>query len=267
MKLKYSKKVALLTLLLTFSSLVGAVPMLIPTGGFLESSAYAGTNNDSTSVFLSGKFGDFKAFSSATTLVLNPETNPFSGQNATASSGAFATIGSMGLNISGQVPGFFDFLFPSFEDGYFGGTAFSRINFTLTESANVKFNWFGDSHIADPVSTATLKNSENDIFLYCLGGPSAIAGDNQGGTCFNNDSGSQDLGSTGSINLNAGAYEVSLSASDVTAAGTRGGGSGTFSLTGIKVVPVPSALWLFASGLVYLFRIRRPHLEFTKYGY
>lgn len=246
MKLNYVKKIAMLFALLSLPSLVGAIPMLIPIGGFVESLSVGGGESDSSSVPLNGEFGTFEALSSISVSVIDPSTIPILGRSITAESRAFATINSTSLSISGEVDGFRDFLFPSFNEAIFGGTATAKITFALTESASVGFQWVGNSFGVEPISRVLLKNVAGDVFLSCLGGSNCFDGD-----IYNRLA--QDLGDSGRINLDIGEYEVLLSAHDSIQVGNSRGGVGFLSL---QVVPIPAAAWLLGSGIIGLFGIR-----------
>ncbi len=252
MKLNYVKKIAALIVLLSTPLLVEATPVLILIGGSIESSSRGGGKSDSASKSLNGEFGTFEALSSISVPVIDPTTFPVSEGSRAVESGAFVTINSTSLRISGEVDGFRDFLFPSFDEAIFGGSATAKITFILTEPSSMGFQWFGDSFIGDPISEVSLKNSTGDIFLSCLGDSSCFDGD-----VFSELA--QNLGRIGRVNLDAGEYEVLLNASDVIAVGQSGGGNGTFSL---QVVPIPAAICLFGSGLIGLFGIRKTNQSF-----
>lgn len=254
-KVKRGNRAFTLGVLLVFSLFVFEVAsaMIVPTGGLLASSSYAGRFNDSTSVDLASDFGSFEVLSRSVASVVG-EDGPIENSSISRS---IATIDPARLDFVLVVDGFRNFSYPEYSEIGFGGSATAQFSFALTEPGPMEFQLAsgGYGKHLPLYYKVQLRNSEG-VIMSCHGFL---------GACFEGDLDTigevyPDIETIENINLDTGEYEIYLTTNTEIAAGTSVGGSLAFSFAEATAVPIPAAVWLFGSGIISLcglFRMRK----------
>lgn len=235
---------SLLIALFVLSAPAYAAPIFTPTGISLQSSVSRPNASDAASNTLYDGIGSYQANSN---IELDEIRGPF-----TVNASTSAIFSASGLVVSGRTDSGRYFQQPNGFEASYGGGSSATISFTLTEISTMSFQWVGSGQFSDIGSTSSIQNTAGDIFLSC----------GLGGQCFDDlftfgfgpNGTPNSLGNSGSFILDSGDYTLSLDAFGYQVGpGVFAGGSGTLSISGFTVVPVPAAVWLFGSGLIGLF--------------
>lgn len=237
MKLNNFKKTCICILFLL--SPFAKAAMLYPSAMTLTSNVYGGGAAKNVSDTFNGDIGTYQVSAS---LVIQQDF----GEPITAISSTSATISQTGLSISASSPygTYLDFDYPNPDQPY-GGYTDTTMSFFLNETSSLDFQWIGVGIYSDSGSTGEIRNAAGDIIISC-------AAQCWDATPYTGNA--LPLPSDmGSLLLDSGDYSLVVKSFVYQAGpGIWRGGSGSFSLEGTTVVPVPAAVWLFSSGLIGL---------------
>jgi hypothetical protein len=257
MKWKYTK-IVMLVALITFPFVVQAYSAIVPTAGYLETTAGAYLDGitlyeETTSVTWDGRLGTFDAHSTA-----SMPAAPINGTEprmVTSEANATATINSNGLSFAVDSEGYKSFHYPSYEEALMAGVSTATVMFTIDEPTPIAFEWDGDIRNAE----ASLHNAAGDTFLSCYGKFNPYEAICFDGDLYHDLPSPQIIGDTGNFMLETGEYTVTVSASLDYATSLVWGGSGALTLLTSETVvaPIPAAIWLLGPSLIGLFTIKK----------
>lgn len=246
MKLNNFKNVTSLFMLLVFSSLVNSAPVLIPTSVALHSATSAEELRDAVSKNFSGGIGVFEVSTSIDVVTFNgtPEGVVFESSASTS-----VDLSATSVTVSGSADGGRYFRLPDARETVLGGVATALVSFSLVSPGAIDFQWATNGGTEGAGGRVSIVNSAGTSFLFCTY------------TCYNDNPRNSPAtlrGDAGSIFLNNGDYTLSVITGSFHAGpGVDVSGVSSLSLTGLSIVPVPAAVWLFSSGLIGLLCVRK----------